>query len=106
MPLSEQHEILLHELLDVNERVCAALDAGSFDALEELAQENRRITTALAAEPLPARSDPEARVRLIEVVGLIRETRSRLEQRRDGLAEQLHTMNTKQKIHRAYSSRR
>jgi hypothetical protein len=106
MPLSERHESLIHELFDVNERVCAALDAGSLDALDGLAAENQRITAALATETLPSRSDPQSQDRLKEVVGRIRETRSRLEQRREELAEQLHTLNTRRKVHRVYGSRR
>jgi len=106
MPLSERYESLIHELLDVNERVCAALDAGSLDALDDLAAENQRITTALGAETFPPRSDPEAQGRLKEVVGHIRETRNRLEQNRNELAEELQTLNTRRKVHRVYGSRR
>ena len=105
MPLSERYENLIHELLDVNERVCAALEAGNLDALDDLSAENRRISTALGAETLPPRIDPEAQGRLKEVVDRIRETRGRLERNRNELAEELHTLNTRRKVHRVYGSR-
>ncbi len=103
MPPSETHESLAEQLIELTGKVREALDGEEPTALLALAEENKRLTGALASWE-PDAGDSAAMALLVEARDCVAETRSALRARRDDLVQERRALDTRQKLGQTYGT--
>lgn len=101
MQQSESHESLVKQLTELTGKVYTAIDAEGPDELAALADKSRSLATSLA-EQGPDPDDPEALGRLVNARDRISEARAALLSKRNALVEELHALETRKAIGKAY----
>lgn len=102
MPLSEAHETLVKQLIDLTGRVREMLKADDLEGLDALAEENKRLMAELAVLEFP--EDSDALEFLVHARDCIQRTRSALQSKRDVLAEEIGTLETRKRVGKTYGA--